>query len=407
MKPERLKNVSSTVKAQVVPDSSPDSLDFHFRKLSEYPLLDHRGEVALARRLERADLAISRALLSFEDGRQELAEVANALRAGQLRVEDVERNPTEPDLALAARIERAVSLARRRRRGLRTMPRAFGLRLHPRLVRALEHDLGERAVAERSDPRLDAGLRAVAEARRASESATAQFIQSNLRIVVTFARRYRGMPLVDLIQEGNLGLLRAVDKYDYRRGLRFGTYAAWWIRHALSRALADQGRMIRYPVHLAGGIQRVRRFRDRFFREHGREPTATEIAERTGIPNDQVRRVLDVVLQPVSLDAPIASNENATAELVEQVTAEAASVEDQVAARELRADTHALLAELSDREREIIRHRFGLGGLRQRTLEEVGARFSLSRERARQIERDALRKLRDASVRRRLRAHLQ
>lgn len=383
--------------------TASDPLELHFQKMTEYPLLTPEGELSLARRIERADLSISRALLSVPEGRRGMLELAREVREGERRLEEVERNPGED---LPARIERVVREASRRPASARTRPRAHGLRLHPRAVRALERELREVAAREPRNARLRSALAAVARARRTADEATAEFVQSNLRIVVTFARRYRGMPLVDLIQEGNLGLLRAVDKFDHRRGLRFSTYAAWWIRHSLSRALADQSKMIRYPVHLTGSMQRLRRAQERFARENGREPTMQELSERTGMPLEQVRRALDVVAQPVSLDAPTGGAERDASELVEFVTTDGPGVDEEVAASQLEADARKLLDELPEREAEVIRLRYGLGGHGQRTLEEVGARLSLSRERARQIERDALRKLRVVSEKRRLRAHL-
>jgi RNA polymerase primary sigma factor len=222
-------------------------------------------------------------------------------------------------------------------------------------------------------------------------------VQANLRIVVTFARRYRGMPLIDLIQEGNLGLLRAVDKFDHRRGLRFSTYAAWWIRHALGRALADQSKMIRLPVHLAGTLGRLRRAQDKFARDKGRVPTNEELAKITGVPVDTINRAFDVVAQPVSLDAPVGTGTDA-AELVDFVADEETKrADEEVAARELRTQTNGLLAILDEREAMVIRLRFGIGGVPQNTLEEIGTKLSVSRERARQLERDALKKLRAAA----------
>jgi RNA polymerase primary sigma factor len=276
-------------------------------------------------------------------------------------------------------------------------------------VRLVTGELAEILARQPRNTRLKRALAAIDVARREGERVTADLVQSNLRIVVTFARRYRGMPLVDLIQEGNLGLMRAVDKFDHRRGLRFSTYAAWWIRHALSRALADQSKMIRLPVHLTGAVQRVKRAQDRLQRENGRDPTQEELAARTGLPIDQVKRALEVVAQPVSLDAPMSGpgGDREGSDLVDFVTdQEATSAEDTVAQAQLRIDTSALLSELPEREAEIIRLRFGLGGGAQRTLEEIGVRLSLSRERARQLERDALKKLRVASEKRRLRSHL-
>jgi RNA polymerase primary sigma factor len=405
-----LKN--STVKERdLVPEgvaaSSHDPLEMHFRAMTTFRLLTREDEHSLARRLEKADLQITRALLHSAEGRSALLELARALAERETRVEDVERNPADD---LVERIESAVthaaSFATRTR--TRAHPRARGLRLHPRAVRALVVELEEQSARQPRNTRLRSTLREVERGQRAGEAATAELVQSNLRIVVTFARRYRGMALVDLIQEGNLGLLRAVDKFDHRRGLRFSTYAAWWIRHALGRALADQSKMIRLPVHLTGAVQRVRRAQDRLQRETGRPATPEEIAAHTGLPAEQVRRALDVVAQPVSLDTPVTGGgERDGSELGDFVIDHAAPTADElVAESELRVETRALLSELPEREAEIIRLRFGLGGGAQRTLEEIGARMSLSRERARQLERDALKKLRVASERRRLRVHL-
>ncbi|MBS2019805.1 MAG: sigma-70 family RNA polymerase sigma factor [Deltaproteobacteria bacterium] len=374
--------------------------------MSAFRLLTRDDELALARRLERADFSISRVLLESPEGRDVLRQLANGVRSSELRVEDVERDPKED---LPSRIESVVSRAARpARSSARSRPRAHGLRLHPRAVSHAIRELEELARLQPRNERLARTIRALHEAREDGDKATAELVQSNLRIVVTFARRYRGMPLVDLIQEGNLGLLRAIDKYDHRRGLRFSTYAAWWIRHALSRALADQSKMIRLPVHLTGAVQRVRRAQERLLRETGRDPTPEELAARTSMPIEQVKRALDVVPQPVSLDTPVSgAGERDAGDLVDLVADhDTVPADEQVAANELKVETTHLLAELPEREAEIIRLRFGIGGGRQRTLEEIGARLSLSRERARQLERDALRKLRVASERR-LRAHIE
>lgn len=386
--------------------SSHDPLDLHFRAMSSFRLLTREDEHALARRLEKADLALSRTLLGAPEGRSALLEIVRGLREREMRVEDVERNPTD---ALIERIERTVAEAATFAETTRSRarPPARGLRLHPRVVREVVAELGELAARQPRNARLRRLRRDIEEARRDGDDATAELVQSNLRIVVTFARRYRGMPLVDLIQEGNLGLLRAVDKFDHRRGLRFSTYAAWWIRHALGRALADQSKMIRLPVHLTGAVARVKRAQDRLHRETGRSASPDELATRTGLPLEQVRRALDVVAQPISLETPVSSVERDAAEIGDFVVdAEAVTADEVVAQSELRVETKALLSELPEREAEIIRLRFGIGGGVQRTLEEIGARMCLSRERARQLERDALKKLRVASEKRRLRVHL-
>jgi RNA polymerase primary sigma factor len=406
-----LKN-SSIKELDLVPEgeatSSHDPLEMHFRTMTTFRLLTREDEHSLARRLEKADLQITRALLCSPEGRAALLDVARAIRDRETRVEDVERNPAdELPARIESVVERAAAFVTRTR--TRARPPAKGLRLHPRIVRELVRELEDLAARQPRNARLRRTLREVDRGRRDGDAVTAELVQSNLRIVVTFARRYRGMPLVDLIQEGNLGLLRAVDKFDHRRGLRFSTYAAWWIRHALGRALADQSKMIRLPVHLTGAVQRVRRAQDRLHRENGRNATPEEIATRTGLPIEQVKRALDVVAQPVSLDTPVSGSggDRDGSELGDFVVDTSAPAADELVAQtELRVETKALLSELPEREAEIIRLRFGLGGGAQRTLEEIGARMSLSRERARQLERDALKKLRVASEKRRLRVHL-
>lgn len=392
-----------------------DPLALHFRKMSEFPLLTHEEEISIAKRIERSDRVIARALLQCSEGRRALLELARGLRERELRVEDVERNPSGEEGEVAARIEAAVAAAERRKRTasskkatVRSKALSKTLRLHPRMLGPVVAQLREHALRDGASAELREALDEIESHRAELDRATAEFVQSNLRIVVTFARRYRGLPLVDLIQEGNLGLLRAVDKFDHRRGLRFSTYAAWWIRHALSRALADQSKMIRVPVHLTGTMQRVRRTEERFVRETGRRPTPAEIADKTGIPLDQVRRAMDVVAEPISLDAPTNGKDDRDAgqlgDFVHDTSTQAA--DEALAESELRNQAHRLLEELPEREAEVIRLRFGLGGNTQRTLEEIGQRLSLSRERARQLERDALRKLRAASEKRRLRTYL-
>lgn len=404
LKTTSLKELDLVPEAESAAPTSHDPLELHFRSMTAFRLLTREDEHALARRLEKADLSLVRALLAVPEGRTALRDVARALREKETRIEDVERNPADE---LVERIERVVDRAEAFSARSRSRPKADGLRLHPRVVRELVRELRELSARQPRNARLRRMLRDVDVARRDGDKVTAELVQSNLRIVVTFARRYRGMPLVDLIQEGNLGLLRAVDKFDHRRGLRFSTYAAWWIRHALGRALADQSKMIRLPVHLTGAVQRVRRAQDRLQRETGQLPTIEELATRTGLPVEQVRRALDVVAQPVSLETPAFAANGDGAELGDFVVDHSApAADDLVSEGELRVETKALLSELPEREAEIIRLRFGLNGGTQRTLEEIGVRLSLSRERARQLERDALKKLRVASEKRRLRVHL-
>ncbi len=345
-------------------------------------------------------------LIAMNLGEKHVAAIVSKLKEGQAlakrhervikRAERRTRRDSKQILELARQISTGTPNAKRKAAGnLRMSAEAAGrlaanIREARRSLKEIENEVGLSA----GD--LDWGIKTIRSGEDRAMRGKKALIEANLRLVVSIAKRYtnRGLGFLDLIQEGNIGLMRAVDKFEYQRGYKFSTYATWWIRQSVSRAIADQARTIRIPVHMIETINKVLRTSRYLVQQLGREPSPEEISEQMEMPTDKIRKVLKIVKEPVSLETPIGDDEESSlGDFVED--RQSVSPSEAAVALSLEEQTRKVLATLTPREEQILRMRFGIGERTDYTLEEVGQKFSVTRERIRQIEAKALRKLRN------------